>query len=334
MTEIFGDKNHNFLIDTVEPSLCFKKAGDFDVWKGKVRKRLKALLGMGEIEKNKCLLDLKIESSEKFEDHTRIRFVFESERNNFVPCYLLKPNGVKKKHPVMICLQGHSTGFHNSVGEPKFEGDKEYIETRGDFAVQAVRNGYAALCIEQRGMGETKSKNSSTMCDFTSNTALLLGRTLIGERVWDISRAIDCLKDFEFVDTDNITCMGNSGGGTATFYASCLEERITRSAPSCAFSSFKDSIGKMFHCSCNYVPGILKYFDMGDLSCLIAPRPLIIFAGVNDPIFPIEGVKKQFETVKKIYKTVGAEGKCKLNITNKDHYFDKDLFWKEFGQLK
>ena len=101
---------------------------------------------------------------------------------------------------------------------------------------------------------------------------LLLGRTAIGERVWDISCLIDVITKHcsEYVDTDKIVCLGNSGSGTATFYASCLDERIFLSVPSCSVCTFDDSIMAMWHCPCNFIPGIRKYFDMGDLGCLIA----------------------------------------------------------------
>ena len=72
---------------------------------------------------------------------------------------------------------------------------------------------------------------------------------------------------------------GNSGGGTATIYASALLENIKVSMPSCALCTYKDSIGAMHHCTCNFVPNIAIDFDMGDLCGLIAPRKLIVVSG-------------------------------------------------------
>ena len=93
-----------------------------------------------------------IEKVEEKEKYLKIDFFFESEKESWVPCCLLLPlqGG---KDPLVITLQGHSTGYHNSFGEARFAEDEEYIRTRGDFALQAVQCGYAALAIEQRGMG-------------------------------------------------------------------------------------------------------------------------------------------------------------------------------------
>jgi len=56
-----------------------------------------------------------------------------------------------------------------------------------------------------------------------------MGRTTIGERVWDVSRLIDVIET-EFsskVNTEKICCIGNFGGETTTAYAATLDDRIT-----------------------------------------------------------------------------------------------------------
>ncbi len=45
---------------------------------------------------------------------------------------------------------------------------------------------------------------------------MILGRPLIGERVWDVQRCVDALTKYfsNLVDLDKIFFMGNSGGDT------------------------------------------------------------------------------------------------------------------------
>ncbi len=267
------------------------------------------------------------------EGYRRIRFTFESEKGNTVPCYLLIPDTKKESYPVAITLQGHSTGFHNSVGIVKYDRDADYKD-RGAFGLQAVENGFAALCIEQRGMGENRSSRYEGIggphaCAVTSLTALNLGRTIIGERVWDVSRSIDALKEFEHLglDLEKIMVTGNSGGGTASFYSACYDERIKYCAASCAFCSFKGSIMSIHHCVCNYIPDICEWFEMEDMACLIAPRKFTAFAGVKDEIFPIKSVEESFETVKEIFQAAGVSDKCRLVPMPKGHWWCKDVVW-------
>jgi len=160
-------------------------------------------------------------------------------------------------------------------------------------------------------------------------TALLMGKTTIGERVWDVSRLIDVLEtDFsDKLDINNICCMGNSGGGTATSYIAALEERVVLCMPSCAMCTYKDSIGAMRHCTCNYVPGISLYFDMNDLMAMAAPKYFIQVSGAEDVIFPIDAAKEVFEKGKLAYKALGKEDNCALVVGDGGHRFYADDSW-------
>ena len=327
---------HDILNQTIKQSMAFDPTADYAAWREALRKKFIELTGLDAIEQNACESALEIEFEEKKEGYTLTRFTFASEVGTRVPCYLLIPDTGRASYPVAITLQGHSTGFHNSIGEIKFpERDTDY-QPRGAFALQAVREGYAALCIEQRGMGErrpTEKKRDAKMCQYTALTALLLGRTVLGERMWDISKAIDVLRDnFAICNTEQILITGNSGGGTASFYAACYDERIKLSVPSCAFCTYEASILDMFHCSCNYIPHAYKYFEMQDLSALIAPRPIAVIAGIEDPIFPIDGVKEAYGTLTEIYRAAGAEDQHRLEITPKAHWWCEDIVWKTINE--
>ena len=331
MREINGDLCYKTLLKTQKHALAFNKDSNYEEWRKSVKEKFLDLVGINNIKLNACPINVEVEEEVECDGYKRIRFVFESEVGAFVPCYLLVPNGEVKKRPVAITLQGHSTGFHNSVGIAKYDGDADYI-TRGDFAVQAVKQGFTTLAIEQRAMGERKTKihepDSLRMCAFLSMMAAELGRTVIGERMWDVSKAIDALSYFDkYCDLDKILITGNSGGGTMSFYAPCFDERIKLAVPSCAFCSYETSIMAMYHCACNIIPGALKYFEMEDLTCLIAPRPLAIVSGGKDVIFPISGVEKSFEIAKAIYEKAGAKDKCSLTVTDKGHWWCKDIIW-------
>lgn len=334
MIEISGIKCHGELAKRTRPRLSFDESRNFGEWRDSVKEKLTELLGLDVIAENACEPSLVIEEDERFDGYRRIRFVFMSEKDAPVPCYLGIPEGEEgKKYPLAISLQGHSTGFHNDYGIVKTDDDTG-PEGRGTHAIQAIRNGFAVLSIEQRSRGERKSPASyGVECDFQAKTAFMLGRTIIGERVWDVSRALDLMERFENIDTERVMVFGDSGGGTASYYAGCIDDRIGVVAPCYAFCTYKDSIMAMYHCICNHIPSAYRYFEMQDLACLIAPRKLIAINGELDPIFPIEPAAKAFETVKRIYAAAGAEDNCRLCTTPKGHYWMPELVWgyiKEF----
>ncbi len=321
-------------ISAVEPSYRYDGKEDFKEWQKKSRAKLEELLGLPF---EKCDDEFKIISEKKCDGYTSIEFEFQSEEGYFVPCTLLVPDGIKKPCPGVICLQGHSSGKHISLAIPKFNKDELDIPSR-DFAVQAVKEGCCAIAMDQRYMGIAgQNEKGQPACSVMGEArlSLLLGRCAVGERVWDIQRLIDVIEVHlsEYIDKNRIMCLGNSGGGTTTFYASCVDERIYVSVPSCAVCTYDDSIVSMTHCECNYVPGIRKYFDMGDIGGLIAPRRLVQVNGIEDGIFPIGGAEKTFELIKEAYKQYGKENLCRHVKGNGGHKFYSEEAWKEIHEL-
>ena len=321
---------HDILVKNNQPILSFDKNANFEEYRATLKAKFTELLGMDEIAKNACAPELKIVSEEVRDGCRIIRFEFFSEVGETVPCYLCIPQTGKKKYPVAITMQGHSTGFHNSVGIIKYDRDKDY-QPRGQFALQAVEHGYIALAIEQRGMGERNSpdinRSYDRPCQWHASVALALGRTLIGERIWDIMRAIDLLDNYPECDTDKILITGNSGGCTISYYAACLEDRIKLSLPSCAFCNYERAILGVLHCFCNFIPSSYKYFEMQDLSALIAPKNLVIVTGDMDSIYPIDGVHTGYESVKAVYEKAVCPDKCSIVVTPKEHWWCVDLVW-------
>ena len=328
---------HHAVADANPPLLAFDENRSLDPQKKAVREKFAELLGMPE--KTVCAvpeIEYVSDADPRFDE---IRFRFESEPGLFVPAHLLLPKGVRgsgKKLPVVIGLQGHSSGMHISLGRAKYPGDEETIAGGDrDFCIQAVALGYAAVAMEQRGFGELDGTVSpgANRCHQNAVQALMLGRTMIGERAHDVSCLIDALAAFGECDGERITLMGNSGGGTATFYTACVEPRIKIAMPSCAFCSLHDSIFAQHHCICNYIPGLYKYFEMGDLAMLIAPRPLIVVCGKDDRIFPLEGVKREFATVEKIYHAAGVPENCALIVGDEGHRFYAKPAWPVFARM-
>lgn len=311
----------------VKPAMSYS-GGDFAIWKATAREKLTALLGMDRFWQ--AAPELEIEYERKTDGATELRFTFQSEAGYRVPCHLLLPDGIERP-PVMLCIQGHSRGMHVSLGRARYEDDRKLIlEDDQDFCVQAVANGFAAVAMEQRNFGECgHGQNSGPQCFESAMTALLTGRTTIGERVWDICRLIDVLEsDFaERLDMDTLCCVGHSGGGTAVIYTAALDDRIKLAMPSCAMCTFRDSIGAMHHCACNYVPKIANYFEMSDLMAMAYPKYYVQVCGTADEIFPIAGAEEVFRKGREVYAQLGAAERCALIKGEGGHRFYAAQTW-------
>lgn len=322
-------EHHGYLMSKLKPQMHF--AGDKILpWQKKLRKKLQQL--MGEMPAKKVALSPKRLWFKKHDLGTIEKIVFTSEPFSDVVAYVCLPKNVKPPYTYMICLQGHSTGMHNSIAVQRDNENKFHlVEGDRDFGLGCMRRGIAAICIEQRSFGlrrELKQKHiASHGCHDATMHALMLGRTLLGERVYDVDRAIDYLALRGDADMKRIGVMGNSGGGTISLFSAALLPRIAFAMPSCYFCTFKDSLMSIYHCMDNYIPGLLPYAEMSDVMGLFAPKPVVLVAGKKDTIFPIDKTRAAFKELKKIYKASGAEKNCHLVVGSEGHRFYADDAW-------
>ena len=148
-----------------------------------------------------------------------------------------------------------------------------------------------------------------------------MGKTVIGLRVWDVIRTIDYIRSRSEPMLAGIGCLGLSGGGTTTLFATAVEPRITAAVVSGYFNTFQDSIMAIAHCECNYVPNIVTYAEMSDIASLIAPRPVLIEMGTEDPIFPVAATEIAYHQLEQVYEVLGARERLDKDIFPGAHAF-------------
>ena len=246
---------------------------------------------------------------------------YESAPGVTVPAWLLTPEALARAAPAVIAVHGHGYGMNELVG---IDADgTERVEPRGyhqDFALALCRRGMVVLVPEMRALGRRREQKdhvngpTSSSCAEAAWWGLMLAKPLLGSRVWDVLRSIDLMETLPEVDGQRIGIMGGSGGGAVTLFAAAVEERFRAAVISNYFCTFKDSILAMQHCACNYVPGLLQDAEMYDIAALIAPRPLLIEAGTEDPIFPLPGVLEAYERVHEAYVAQGVAGRLDQDV--------------------
>ena len=306
-----------------------------DKWQKTFRAELKEALGITQIERE--LGDYqpvaKLVGQEEKDYGILERWILWTEPDVPLPFIILCPKVIKGKLPLVITPHGHSVNTELYAGVYLNASDTALVrDGERDIAVQAVKEGYIAIAPAARGFGPTRhprelNANSTSSCRTLLMNDLLVGRTPIGDRVWDIMKLIDfAMRDLP-VDGKNIIVTGQSGGGTATVFAGAMDTRISISAPACAFCTMTGSIGSIIHCECNYIPGMLNLGEMGDVAGLTAPRAFYAICGVEDPIFPIGEVRKAFAETKEVYRRMGIEDACQLYEGQSGHRYYKAGIW-------
>ena len=303
-------------------------------WRDEFRTDLRSLFGFPVIENN-GLSDRKpfCLGTTKEGNHERQDWRIRTEVGFQLPFYLLLPDKPNPPYPVAVTLHGHGAGGRDvCVGRPgTTEQRTQIMDERRDIALQAVERGYAVVVPAMRGLAELANHSDETLgyrpCHTLQLHAQLFGRSLMGDRVWDVARLLDFIEDRPDFDDERILVTGHSSGGAVALFTAAIDERIDAAAVSSYFCTFEESIAAVDHCECNYVPGITKLGEQYDIAGLIAPRPFVAVNGVEDDIFPIEGTKRAFERLKPIYTAADAPGRCTLYIGDGGHQYHPDGVW-------
>ena len=242
------------------------------------------------------------------------------------PLFMLIPKA-EPPYQTVMAFHGHGSGVNVILGnfdDPEITKASNAIDN--NFAQQLAESGYLVCAIEQQGFGERvtdqmNQPSGGNSCRHLAFEYMLHDRTLVGERIWDGMNAISYVLSRDDVIADSLSCVGFSGGGTASLFLSALDTRIKKAVIASYLCTLKKSILGMNHCECNYVPDLLTLGEAADVAGLIAPRPVQIISGESDPIFPIDGVREQFERLEAIYQVFDADDQCTLTIHPDDHRF-------------
>ena len=302
-------------------------------WQQALRAELIRAIGLDRIASAATRMPVVVRRGEyRMDDHFREDWEIWTEPAFRVPFFLLRPIDAQGRRPLVLTPHGHSKHGRYVYAGIDASGKPVPVEGDRDMALQAVRQGYIAIAPEARAFDEsrfTSDQESDALhsCVDWQMRALMCGRTLIGERVWDIMRLIDYAATRNDVDSSRIVITGNSGGGTISLFAAAIDERISISIPGSFFCTFAASIGSIHHCPCNFFPGMLELGEMADFAGLIAPRPFLAVNGERDPIFPSPATKEAFAALQRIYTVADAGDRCELFIGDGEHRYFAEPVW-------
>lgn len=328
---------HQRLIPKAPRKLAFSADVVFSTWKQKVRRKIRQLIRLPKPEPTP--LNPRLIWKRQTDLGTIEKVIFTAEPGADIPAYWCVPQNARPPYTAFICMQGHNTGMHNSIGVAQ-DDEITPIEAPGDrdFALECMRRGIAALAVEVRSFGERRERAQKSICSYNTCQdqavhALMLGRTAIGERVFDVDRAIDYLIQRGDVHPQRIGCMGQSGGGSVTMYAAATLNRLAFAMPSCCVCDYGPSILSLYHCTCNHIPDACQWIDVADVLGAFAPKPLVVVAGKQDDIFPIDGVRSAVRQIRAAYRSAGAEEKIQFVEGAGGHDFYAAQAWPKMLQM-
>ena len=298
------------------------------LWRLKTVRTLKRLTGYATMLRVRPAP--RITEERDFGDYLRQRIEIYTEPGVGMPFFALIPKQGTPPWPVVIAPHGHASGGKLSVaGCREIPEIAAAIKTYNyDYGVQFVKAGFIVFCPDARGFGErqeeaVKGSILNSSCYLINNMAYPLGQTVTGMWAWDIHRLVDYAQSRKDCIPDRIGCAGLSGGGLQTLWAAALDPRIRCAVISGYLYGYKQSLLDLHqNCSCNYVPHLYEYVDMGDVAALIAPRPLLIETGTKDSLNGADGMRNvlsQMRPIRQAYRLLGAANLVHHDIFEGEH---------------
>lgn len=280
-----------------------------------------------------------LERTEK-DDHVLFDMSMNTEPGIVMPFFILAPRDTEDPAdcgaPAVIIPHGHgSDGRFGPAGifrHPDMAVQQE--KYNHDLGVQFVRRGYLAICPDARGSGDRRNPEDqgmefenlkSSSCDNLNNAFIQLGTSLAAAWCWDLMALTSAIVDQRWGRPGDMGVCGFSGGGAQALMLAALDERIGTVGVSGYFHDFEDALLVSNLCGCNFIPGFAQRYSLAHLGELIAPRPLIIEKGIDDPlngIRGIEGPRELVSMVKENYKKLRSPGKFEFSLFEGAHRFD------------
>jgi dienelactone hydrolase len=285
---------------------------DAVAWQKDLRARLVELLKMSDLvaRKEQIPFHAKTVSSENRENYVFEELEINSTARRRIKIVLTRPTDRPGPRPAVLCVAGHG-GTRHSCYEP----GKGYFE----LGHRLAQKGYVTISTK-----------------VSQHTVYEKGRTLMGERLWDLMRCVDYLTSLDEVDRKRIGCAGKSLGGEMVMWLAATDERV-QATVSAGFLTKMDQM-EQNHCMCWKFPGLRELVDFADIYALAAPRALLCQNGLKEPAsqFPVSIAREALKEIEPIYQVLGKPENVGLVAHEGGHVFDVpsllEFFEKHLGE--
>jgi dienelactone hydrolase len=261
-------------------------------------------------------------SKRQMDGYTIENVAIESIPGYFLCGTLYRPNG-KGPYPVILSPHGH---FYNSV-------DKSIPDERGRYrpdmqyrCAALAKMGAIVFNYDMYSYGESVSQTGNKSYHRTGFAMTM--------QTWNSIRALDFLLSLPGADEKRVGITGASGGGTQTFLAAALDDRITASCPVAMVSA-------SFFGGCPCESGLPIHAcgstNNAEIAAMIAPKAQLLVTNGNDwtqtsPSIELPYLKKVYSLYKKSENIENAH----LANDHHDYAFTKRVpmyyfFAKQFG---
>ncbi|MEL6108143.1 MAG: prolyl oligopeptidase family serine peptidase [Planctomycetota bacterium] len=291
---------------------------DWDSKRERYRAELLEMLGLQPLPQ-RTPLEAEITGTTEHEEFLVEKLHFQSRPGLYVTANLYRPKEQAGPLPAILYVCGHGRVKQDGVSY----GNKTHYQHHGEWF---ARNGYVCLTIDTLQLGEIEGVHHGTH-RFNRWWWLNRGYTPAGVEAWNCVRALDYLQSREEVDGDRIGVTGRSGGGAYSWWIAAIDDRIKCAVPVAGITDLQNHVVDGCvegHCDCMFMVNTYRW-DYSKVAALVAPRPLLISNTDTDRIFPLDGVYRIYNDVRRIYQLNKAGPNVALHITAGGHKDTQEL---------
>jgi cephalosporin-C deacetylase-like acetyl esterase len=193
------------------------------------------------------------------------KLTYESEPGIQIPAVLAIPEKPRAEAPAVLLA--------NCAGK----------SASGERVDALARAGSMVLAIDIRGCGELTIRGprgpNPWYDDYRNTTAaLLLGRTMVGLRVLDITAGIDLLNARTGLGVSQVKAMGIGAAAAPMLFAAALDQRIAEVELDGLLQSYQSVVESRLHRGVyeHVLPGVLQHVEIADVVRAIAPRAVVV----------------------------------------------------------
>jgi dienelactone hydrolase len=250
-----------------------------------VRRRLREGMQM-TIPPGKAPLNAKFRNKQTFKGYTVEAVIFESVPGFYVTGNLYRPTepATPGSLAAIVCPHGH---WDKPEDYGRFRADMQYR------CASLAKMGAVVFSIDMIGYGESQQLDH----EYPKGVAI---------QTWNITRAIDFLLSLPEADPNRVAVTGASGGGTQTFLATALDDRIKVSIPVVQVSAH-------FFGGCACESGMpihstgVRVFSNVEIAALAAPKPMLVISDGED--WTKNTPKVEFPFIQHVYGLYGQKDK-------------------------